>query len=367
MPSHRADGTTRRRGDADTTRGAPAHRRADTQAQAEAVDGAAPRLMTRREYRALMAQAEAATAVTEVIEVAAVEAAPAAPAAPPLPSRRELRIQQARLEAARAEQAKRARAASWTCHLPRVGIVGVLGLATVVAPMVTQQTGNAVGSAFAGARGAVVATQPEDTGGGVPITASEFRVIPTDRADDGAPRLDTAGTVLTPEQLTAARMQAEKASRDLVRPILPGCDGVVEGDSGTNGRMDPADMCDLWQSGHLLRADAAVALAKLNAAYQEAFGEALVISDSYRSYAAQVRVRAQKPGLAARPGTSEHGWGLAVDLAGGVQEADRHYAWLRQHAPALGWDNPDWARRGGSGPYEPWHWEYVAGEATAAG
>jgi LAS superfamily LD-carboxypeptidase LdcB len=87
-----------------------------------------------------------------------------------------------------------------------------------------------------------------------------------------------------------------------------------------------------------------------------------VLTDSYRDYASQVSVRARKPALAARPGTSQHGWGLAVDLAGGVEAADEHWAWLRDNAPAYGWDNPEWAREGGDGPYEPWHWEYVAGQ-----
>ncbi len=104
------------------------------------------------------------------------------------------------------------------------------------------------------------------------------------------------------------------------------------------------------------------AFAELSLAYQEHFGTDIVITDSYRSYAAQVSVRRSKPRLAAVPGTSEHGWGLAVDLGGGVQNSDEHYAWLIENAPKHGWDHPAWARKGGSGPYEPWHWEYVAGE-----
>ena len=40
----------------------------------------------------------------------------------------------------------------------------------------------------------------------------------------------------------------------------------------------------------------------------------------------------------------------------------KEHTWLKENAPDFGWDNPDWARSGGSGPYEPWHWEYVAGQ-----
>ena len=36
--------------------------------------------------------------------------------------------------------------------------------------------------------------------------------------------------------------------------------------------------------------------------------------------------------------------------------------WLSGNGPTFGWDNPAWARRGGSGPYEPWHWEFDVGQ-----
>ena len=68
---------------------------------------------------------------------------------------------------------------------------------------------------------------------------------------------------------------------------------------------------------HRLRADAAVALAKLDVAFSERFDEDLCITDSYRSLGSQISLAARKPGLAARPGSSEHGWGLAVDLCDG--------------------------------------------------
>jgi LAS superfamily LD-carboxypeptidase LdcB len=85
------------------------------------------------------------------------------------------------------------------------------------------------------------------------------------------------------------------------------------------------------------------------------------MTDGYRSYAAQVSVRNRKPGLAAKPGTSEHGFGLAVDMCGGVESQGEGYWWLRENAAAFGFENPRWAQAGGGGPFEPWHWEYVAG------
>ena len=94
-------------------------------------------------------------------------------------------------------------------------------------------------------------------------------------------------------------------------------------------------------------------------AYLGRFGTAMCITDSYRSFEAQEQVYSSKPGLAAVPGTSNHGWGVAVDLCGGVETyySDAH-RWLQRHGPRFGWKNPSWAQEGGSLP-EPWHWEFA--------
>ena len=65
------------------------------------------------------------------------------------------------------------------------------------------------------------------------------------------------------------------------------------------------------------------------------------------------------PGLAATPGTSKHGLGLALDLCGGVQDfADPAHRWLKANGPHYRWIHPDWAEPSGSLP-EPSHWEFV--------
>jgi hypothetical protein len=124
-----------------------------------------------------------------------------------------------------------------------------------------------------------------------------------------------------------------------------------------NGRIPfaalahPRSAPDAW-----LRPDAADALDRLSAAYAARFGHPLGVTDSYRDLPHQVSVAGRKPGLAAKPGTSNHGWGLALDLrVGGYGSTD--YLWLRANAPAFGWDNPDWARPGGT-KHEWWHWEW---------
>lgn len=119
-----------------------------------------------------------------------------------------------------------------------------------------------------------------------------------------------------------------------------------------------------WAPGQRLRADAAAGLEALNRAYRAEFGVDFVLTDTYRSYREQVALYAVKPDLAAKPGTSNHGWGIAVDLGGGVQSfGTREHRWMQQAAPAFGWVHPDWAQQGGSRP-EPWHWEWT-GAITA--
>jgi len=128
-----------------------------------------------------------------------------------------------------------------------------------------------------------------------------------------------------------------------------------------NGRIPTSVLCAVESApGHLLRCDAAEQFAALNAAYRDRFGVDIPITDSYRSYDAQVAVRIAKPHLAAVPGTSNHGWGLALDLSTPISGgASAEYTWLRVHGPDYGWDNPSWARPGGVKP-EPWHFEFFA-------
>jgi LAS superfamily LD-carboxypeptidase LdcB len=118
-------------------------------------------------------------------------------------------------------------------------------------------------------------------------------------------------------------------------------------------------MCPLGVAGHSLRCDAAAAYRAMSAAFETSFGTPICITDSYRTYASQVRLYGQKPNLAAVPGTSNHGWGLAVDLCGGIQNfGTAPYTWMKANAGRFGFLHPDWAEPG-NGREEPWHWEYA--------
>ncbi|RYP87056.1 peptidase M23 [Nocardioides guangzhouensis] len=126
-----------------------------------------------------------------------------------------------------------------------------------------------------------------------------------------------------------------------------------------NGMIPASALCGLQSAaGHRLRCDAAHAFDAMSAAYAKANGGRLCITDSYRSYAQQVRTYAKKPVLGAVPGTSNHGWGLAVDLCGGIESfRSPKHAWMVANAGRFGYHLPGWARAGGSKP-EPWHWEF---------
>lgn len=183
-------------------------------------------------------------------------------------------------------------------------------------------------------------------------SATESLRATVDAAAEAAVAIEAAPD--TPADILAAQKRAAKEAA----PGLAEHSRDLAGFS--NGRIPAAGLCGVpFAPGHLLRCDAAQQLERLDTAFRAQFGRHLELTDSYRSYPDQVATRASKGYLAATPGFSNHGWGLALDLGGGVQSfGTAEYEWLRAHAPAFGWDNPSWARPGGKKP-EPWHWEYA--------
>ena len=114
------------------------------------------------------------------------------------------------------------------------------------------------------------------------------------------------------------------------------------------------------------RLGAAETLRLARAEHPAVFGESMCLTSAYRTYEEQAALRRKKGGIAAPAGLSNHGWGLAVDFCSQTYTGERR-DWLWDNAGIFGWENPEWAREGGSGYYEPWHWEYVPGvQAIAA-
>ncbi|WP_088318161.1 M15 family metallopeptidase [Kineosporia sp. R_H_3] len=246
--------------------------------------------------------------------------------------------------------------------LPQVGVASALGLATIAAPLTGALSVPAVKTA-AEPMPAVAAEAPSVAFPHVAApeanAVEEAKLVPG--ANDGS---TVPSTLAAPRTIIVTR-----ASRDSERSVLPGCDGKIpRGETWSNGQIATKELCTLWEPKHMLRADAAVALAKLNIAYKKRFGKDICITDSYRTLSEQRHLKAIKPGLAAAPGTSNHGWGVATDLCGRIEDyGSATYRWMRANAPAYGWENPDWALPGGSGPFEPWHWEYMPGEKVGPG
>jgi hypothetical protein len=118
----------------------------------------------------------------------------------------------------------------------------------------------------------------------------------------------------------------------------------------SNGRIPAALLKSLGSGDHRLWAPAADHF-KAMAAAAARDGVHLGVSDSYRSYAEQVDMARRKGlysqgGLAAKPGTSDHGWGKSVDLS-----LNSHaLGWMRTHARQYGFT--------ANVPRESWHWTY---------
>jgi len=92
-----------------------------------------------------------------------------------------------------------------------------------------------------------------------------------------------------------------------------------------NGRFPPSALCPLYAApGESLTRNSSMAFNAMSIAYQH-----------------------------------QSGFGLAVDLCGGVQNfADPAHLWMQRNAPLYGWFHPAWAGPSGSMP-EPWHWEFA--------
>lgn len=123
-----------------------------------------------------------------------------------------------------------------------------------------------------------------------------------------------------------------------------------------NGRIPADQLAKIGQGGHVLESAAAKQWKAMRAA-AKADGVTLSLTDSYRSYDAQVDVRRRKGHqvATAKPGTSVHGWGRAVDA--NVNDP-KTLAWLRANGAQYGWINPAWAQKAGKS-FEPWHFEFV--------
>lgn len=131
-----------------------------------------------------------------------------------------------------------------------------------------------------------------------------------------------------------------------------------------NGKIPTSALCAIsWQTVDHLRCDAAARLEALNKAYKAQYGTNICVNDAYRSYAKQVALYEELgPNVAAVPGTSNHGWGIAVDLGCGVGIfGNTRHVWFAVNAPRFGFSQPEWALLGSSRA-EAWHWQFFGND-----
>lgn len=128
----------------------------------------------------------------------------------------------------------------------------------------------------------------------------------------------------------------------------------------SNGEIPDSDLQTLsFSPESKMNKQAAAAMEEMNKAYKADNGSNLLINETYRDCATQIRYARELGAVAAPapPCRSNHGWGLAADISvGGF--GSPVYKWLEANAHKYGYVNPPWAKPGGSKP-EAWHWEYA--------
>lgn len=187
------------------------------------------------------------------------------------------------------------------------------------------------------------------------VAAIETRFAPARLAPEAAP---TPGT--WPVQTTSGFDAVYRSALTAFAPITPalrlgpGQYGRLEPPSELvafgNGRVPPTQLVTIGHGEHRLHAPAAHAFQQMEAAAR-ADGVTFGVIASYRDVPNQQRLAQEKGlysegGLAAAPGTSNHGWGLAIDL-----DLDpSSQAWMKENGWRFGFVEDV--------PREPWHWTY---------
>ena len=200
------------------------------------------------------------------------------------------------------------------------GITGVSArMAEIRSQFVAMQTTQAAATATTATAG----TKPTTTTSGVAFAAKLADAV-------------NAGATAAPGAAKAYKLNGKGVPTDLA--------------AYGNGKIPSNALQQVGNTGHKLWAPAAESLTRM-VADAKRDGVKIGITDSYRSYTEQVDLVRRKGlysqgGLAAKPGTSDHGWGMAVDL----DLNNKAQAWMRANGEKYGFEEDT--------PREPWHWGY---------
>jgi hypothetical protein len=160
---------------------------------------------------------------------------------------------------------------------------------------------------------------------------------------------------------------------------------IVNGEKLYNGEISDIFLEKLSFCGLKFEKHAARQLNRLNAEFFKKFGVNISFVGGYRLFSTQNAIFdwelfnttgvSRKIGTdgktaAAKPGGSQHGWGLALDTAYGRPPVWNHnpvkhkmyFDWLDVNGPKYNWVNPSWAKKVGPG-LENWHFEYTGKDA----
>jgi len=133
-----------------------------------------------------------------------------------------------------------------------------------------------------------------------------------------------------------------------------------------NGKLPDSELESIGNGHKLHKSVAKQFRAMMEAAKGDghALGSGFRINSSYRSYERQAQLYKELgPGTAARAGTSNHGFGLAVDL----WFTNGAFKWLKKNGPKFGFDQIPHFRTNNPDGHEAWHWENVSGKGSIDG
>jgi LAS superfamily LD-carboxypeptidase LdcB len=177
----------------------------------------------------------------------------------------------------------------------------------------------------------------------------------------GSEIADEAGVTVDPQDATTNTKKEQRIAEgmpDPVDPTSPGAFAVAQAQTmpsigrwfkkHDNGKIDANALVKIDNQGNALRPDAAAAFKSMRRAARKA-GVNIVLSGAqsgYRDYDTQVALKASKGNLAATPGTSNHGWGMAIDVGPEAR------AWIAKHGQKWGFFQL---------PSESWHFDWKPG------
>jgi D-alanyl-D-alanine carboxypeptidase len=163
---------------------------------------------------------------------------------------------------------------------------------------------------------------------------------------------------ITPASVSSVSAVSSASSSGVTTATIPAFTPPAELVPYGNGHIPASLLAPIGVGAHRLYAPAASSFKQMSAAASTQ-GVKIGVTDSYRSFDQQTELAQRKGlytdgGLAAQPGQSKHGWGMALD----VDVDSKGLAWMRANGAKYGFYETT--------PREPWHWEYRPTTATAA-